>query len=386
MSHALSIAPQQFARRGACPTLDEPMQTGDGLLARLRIKGGRLRPGQLAAIAEAAEQFGNGLLELTARGNLQVRGLSEQTRALFARTVRALAEIEQGLVVETPPLAGDDPLEIADPRRLAAAIRAMAEPFADRLGPKVSVVVDGCGQIGLAQLKADIRLQALGAGHWHISVGGSEAKSRSEDDALEHVRMVLERLAERGPTARASDLVDGVAAKQLRLATPSIGVFELAQGSATGIALPFGSVQAQILSSLCQVAALDGVTEFRLAPQHGLLTVSAGPELVAEAARLGFVTSPADPRLRVSACIGSDGCRSGYIPARQLGETLAPLTKPGEHLHVSGCAKGCAHPRRADITVVGRVDGHGLVFNGTAGDTPRAVLRAEQLESALAAR
>ncbi|MNY65563.1 hypothetical protein D3C86_2028490 [compost metagenome] len=54
-------------------------------------------------------------------------------------------------------------------------------------------------------------------------------------------------------------------------------------------------------------------------------------------------------------------------------------------LHVAGCAKGCAHPRRAALTLVGRPDGYGLVISGTAGDTPVTVLRADQLEIALGA-
>ena len=54
------------------------MLTGDGLLARLRVAGGRLTPMQLGAIAALAREHGNGLLEITARGNLQVRGLRGQ--------------------------------------------------------------------------------------------------------------------------------------------------------------------------------------------------------------------------------------------------------------------------------------------------------------------
>ena len=64
MSIALPIA---GARRGACPSLDAPMQTGDGLLARLRIAGGRLTPAALGKLANIAGSFGNGAVELTAR-------------------------------------------------------------------------------------------------------------------------------------------------------------------------------------------------------------------------------------------------------------------------------------------------------------------------------
>ena len=38
-------------------------------------------------------------------------------------------------------------------------------------------------------------------------------------------------------------------------------------------------------------------------------------------------------------------------------------------IHVSGCPKGCAHPGRADITLVGRENGaYGVVLDGSAGN------------------
>ncbi|NGP18624.1 hypothetical protein [Devosia aurantiaca] len=95
-----------FARRGACPTLDAPMQTGDGLLARVRIAGGRVSPSQLAGLARLAMQHGNGLVEVTARGNLQVRGLSEDSSAPFAAAVTELVPVETGLVIDVSPIAG----------------------------------------------------------------------------------------------------------------------------------------------------------------------------------------------------------------------------------------------------------------------------------------
>lgn len=383
MSYALPISRPQISRRGACPSLDEPMRTGDGLLARLRIPRGRLTPAQLAAIAALARQDGNGLMEITARGNLQVRGLSEESRWPFAQAIEAITLVERGLVVETSPLAGEDPDEIADPLPLAKAIRALAPPLNGRLAPKVAVIVDGGGQIGLASLKADIRLTALAGGFWAMSVGGGGAEAISEQDAMARVGSVLGQLAELGPGARGSDLA-GQAVSPLPRGKAVVGTFRLRSGSATGITLPFGGASAQAMEALAGAAERDGVASFCLAPRHGLLAVDAGPGFFAAAVALGFITTDDDPRIRVSACIGSEGCASGYIAARTIAAQLASHVAPGHHLHVSGCAKGCAHPRRADVTLVGRLEGYGLVIGGTAGDTPRAVLRAAQLESALA--
>tara|TARA_R110002020_G_scaffold22367_5_gene75288 strand:- start:217 stop:1314 length:1098 start_codon:yes stop_codon:yes gene_type:complete len=360
------------------------MQTGDGLLARLRVADGLLSPDQLGAIARLAAHYGNGQVEISARGNLQVRGLTEASAIPFAAAVRAVVDIETGLVVETPPLAGDDPTELADPRALAAAIRALAAPLGERLGPKVTVVVDGMGQLGRAALKADIRLTAQGPDSWALAVAEQEQARLSAAEAPAAVRAVLEQLAALGPMARASDLVP-VRPGATQLARPPIGSFTRCSGTASGLALPFGASDSAALIALGALATRHGAGGFRLAPQHGLLALDAAPAFAGDAAALGFVTDRADPRLRISACIGSMGCASGHIPARAIAEKLAPALPDDRQLHVSGCAKGCAHPRRADVTLVGREDGYGLVIAGTAGDTPQTVLRPDAGESALAA-
>ncbi|MET3926277.1 precorrin-3B synthase [Devosia sp. 2618] len=380
MPLALAIATH---RRGACPSLDSPMQTGDGFLARLRIAGGRITPPQLAAIARLAAQHGNGLIEITNRGNLQVRGLTPASSAPFARAVQALVTIERGLVVETPPLAGDDPTEIADPRPLAASIRAASILLANRLGPKVTVVVDGNGRLNLSRLKADIRLTAIGSDQWACSVGArSDRILRTE--ALMITLRILRQIADLGPEARATDLAGPDTNARRSKATSPIGALTLRTTTATGIALPFGSSDHAALVALADAATRHGVTELRLAPHHALLAIGASAAFLADAAALGFITSPDDPRTRISACIGSDGCASGEIPARADAARLASYLPENRTLHVSGCTKGCAHPRPADITLVGQAGLYGLVIGGRAGDTPQALLRADQLGAALA--
>lgn len=358
------------------------MQTGDGLLARLRVRDGRLSPAKLGDIAGLAAQHGNGLVEITARGNLQVRGLTAATTPAFAQAVRNSVEIDDGLVVETPPLAGDDRDEIADPRDLAAAIATLAVPLGARLGPKVTVVVDGLGQITRNALKADIRLTAITPDRWALAIVDATQAEVDTANAPAAVMAILQRLAALGPTARSTDLV--TAGKSNPGTASPIGRFTLRAGSATGLALPFGASDADALIALARLATRYGVPEFRLAPHHALLAMDAPEDFATGAAALGFITDAADPRLRVSACIGSAGCASGFFPARALAEKLAPTLPANRQLHVSGCAKGCAHPRRAEVTLVGRADGYGLVIAGTAGDTPQSVLRMDD-ESALAA-
>jgi precorrin-3B synthase len=66
-------------RRGWCPSTLRPMETGDGWLVRLHPPGGVLTPVQLCRIAALAAEHGNGLIEISGRGNMQLRGVSQQT-------------------------------------------------------------------------------------------------------------------------------------------------------------------------------------------------------------------------------------------------------------------------------------------------------------------
>ena len=88
-----------------------------------------------------------------------------------------------------------------------------------------------------------------------------------------------------------------------------------------------------------------------------------------EAEKLGFIVDPADPRRRIAACPGAPACAHGLIAARALAAEIArhvPLSGDGIALHVSGCAKGCAHPTPAPLTIVGTTRGCGIVRDGSA--------------------
>ncbi len=55
-------------------------------------------------------------------------------------------------------------------------------------------------------------------------------------------------------------------------------------------------------------------------------------------------------------------------------------------MHVSGCAKGCAHPTPAPLTIVGTERGCALIADDTARATPSAYLDPNELVAALSGR
>ncbi len=209
----------QDSVRGACPTLAAPMETGDGLLARLNPVSGGMSPSVLAAIAEAAARFGNGQIEVTARGSLQIRGLTQITAPQLAEVIdRVGIDVRTGVPVETGALAGLDPEEIADPSPLAEQIRdaIAAAGLSARLGPKVSVIVDGGGRLPLDEVIADVRLEAVrrdDAVEWRVAIGGTGETARAlgfveTDAACAVVIALLEAVAAKGRTGRAKELAE----------------------------------------------------------------------------------------------------------------------------------------------------------------------------------
>ena len=148
-------------RRSACPGLSAPMSTGDGLLVRL-LPADRIPLDAFIAICAAARAHGNGAIEITARGSLQLRGLTLRSAPLLASDIAALdiAAIE-GVPVIADPLAGD-PDALIDAAGLAATLRRAIADARLALAPKVSVVVDGGGRLHLDALSADLRLRAIG--------------------------------------------------------------------------------------------------------------------------------------------------------------------------------------------------------------------------------
>ncbi|HEV7309062.1 precorrin-3B synthase [Ensifer sp.] len=404
-------------RRGACPSLAAPMQTGDGLLVRLRPDDDSLTIPKVIALAAAAETFGNGIIEITARGNLQLRGLTVATVPGLAQAIGdADIIIAEGLAIEVPPLAGIDPSEIADPRPIATALgeALRAQRPALKLAPKLSVVIDGGGRFGLGGVVADIRLQALttsAGGEWLLSLGGTASRAvivgkLAADALVPALMVVLQKLSTLGPAARGRDL-DPVEIRELcrcvaaiepqlarRVPEVSIpGIHTLGDGGVVlGLGLAFAQVEASALAPFLHQIEELGATSIRLAPGHALFVLGLAHEAAAIAQSLaaahGFRIAEDDPRNAIATCAGSKGCASAGMETKGMAERLvelAPELLDGSlTVHLSGCAKGCARPKPSELTLIGAPSGYGLVVNGAANDLPSAYTDDNGMITALA--
>jgi precorrin-3B synthase len=350
--------------RGTCPGLSVPMPTGDGLLVRL-MPAAPMTLDAMAGLCAAARRHGNGTIEVSARGSLQVRGLTPRSAPLFAAAVAQLGiAAHEGVPVIAsfaatavlPSRAKGDAVGVDT---VAADLRRSIANAGLTLSPKVSVVVDGGGGLHLDALTADVRLRAAqpsrrcrsGALRFYLGLGGDGASAVwlgtvAAADVVLAVLGLLRIIAARGPTIRAADIVraEGVAAfgcvaaaliapaspPPPRLPAEMIGLQSGLDGTiSAGIGLAFGHTHADALEEILRLAARGGAQAVWPLPERALLLIGTSVpdalKITRAAQQLGFVVDADDPRRRIAACPGAPACVSGLIPARALASALAPL-------------------------------------------------------------
>src|SRR4029079_6986888 len=111
-------------RRGACPGLSQPMPTGDGLLVRLMATGATVGIEAFVALCASARDCGNGVVEVTSRGSVQLRGLTDRSVERLAATISRIdLPVYEGAAGLGGALAGLDGDGLLDSGALAAQLR-----------------------------------------------------------------------------------------------------------------------------------------------------------------------------------------------------------------------------------------------------------------------
>jgi precorrin-3B synthase len=355
-------------KRGWCPGLYQPMPALDGLLIRLRPPAGQIRTQQLRCLARASVDYGNGRVDLTAQGRLQVRGLREPTLPAFVAAMVDAGLAEGDATREarrrvTRLANGDAGVARAIEAALMADTMPLAEKFDVMVGSDDAADADIMlhdGVIWVAGARRGARTQTPVADVQFLAAWLDGRRMRPLTDALGAAAIYrLVGLREDADIPRAS-------LEDLR-----IGVV-------------FGRLMAADLLSLAALGERFGDGVWQVTRHRALLLAGvAAPAALAEAAgACGFIVAADDVRWRVSACPGRGACARGASDTRDDAQALLAALPDGASLHVSGCAKGCAHAAAADFTFVGTDGGYDLVRQGRAGDA--AVARGLSVAAAAA--
>lgn len=366
------------AIKGWCPGALRPMLSGDGLVVRLRPYGGRLDAKQAAGIADLAERYGNGLIDLTSRANLQIRGVNERDHPALLDALAQLGlldpdpetESRRNILVTPFWNAGDDTGVLATSLEQALADSALDLPT------KFGFTIDDGNERVLAAASADIRIERDFTGALIVRADGAKfGRSVSREEAVEFALALAEWFAASGGNeggrgrmaahlrsgARLPEALQGDVEPARVMAAPRLGL--VPQGAMVGVA--FGQVPHSTLHHLADSATALRMTPWRMMLAEGLNQMPGSP---------GLITQPDDPMLRVIACSGAPRCREAHADTRALASALAPHIAPDARLHVSGCAKGCAHAGTASITLVATSNGFDLIRVGSTRNMP--VMRA----------
>jgi len=368
-------------RASACPSLYRLAPARDGCIARIRLPLGQLAPQAARAVAAAARLYGNGVIEITSRANLQVRGLAEADGPAFAEMLRAAGlgadpAAEDVLNVMVAPTHGREAQALIDTgplaRRLIALLRET--PLYHALSPKFSIGLDGGEAAMPRQHPHDIWLSAVDFQTFAVGLASAPlAPPLGAIPATKAVAVIaglLDRVVASG-VGRMRDLparerpdVLGLAPAPIR---PPMDAGTMPLGLAhdmVGARPPLGRLTPDLLDALADLDA-----EMRLTPWQSLLLTdsSDAPAALATLAALGLATAPEAPLARMIACSGSAGCRAGRADTQGDALALAERLDRPLPIHLSGCEKSCAAARALPVTLIAVAPGRYDLYCEDAG-------------------
>lgn len=354
--------------KGWCPGAYRPMASGDGLVVRVRPWMGEITARQVQTLCSVADKFGTGSLELTSRANIQLRGVAE---ADHDAVIQALLVAD--LLDEDPAMEGRRNLVMTPEWTAGDETHALAElllarlPHLPELPAKFGYGIDTGSTSWLANAPADIRMERAGDGGLILVADGVDAGlpvtrqtaiSALEDMAKWFVKTGGRDAGRMARHVRKTDLPKAWrTVPRHRQAPPD----DCAGGTLVGA--PFGQIRTQ---SLMRLTRNPGFQSLRILPNRKILVVGASHDIPTG------LCAPDDLRLNIHACTGAPGCPQALGATRAIAQQLAATLREGETVHVSGCTKGCAHPRSADRTYVAKQTGFDLVTNGAPWDAPNA--------------
>nr|WP_016906884.1 hypothetical protein [Streptomyces xiaopingdaonensis] len=397
--------PPGDARAGhgdACPGALRTHRADDGELARVRLPAGVLTAAQAETLGEAAERFGDGVLHLTSRGNVQLRGLPPDGGRLLAGPLSDVgllpsAEHERVRNIAASPLSGLDGRGGADVLPWTAELDALlcnSRAARELSGRFLFAFDDGRGDV--LALEPDVALVALGDGTAALSTGARRTllvpSGEAAGAALSAALRFLELAAAQGPVAgrerawRVAELPDGperllegLREQGLGRVSPAAPPQPVPGGPAPGahpgalaVALPLGQLGVGQWRLLLRTAREAGSGELRLTPWRGVVLPGVQRGSAGPLADAGLVTAPDSAWPLVSACTGLPGCAKAHRDVRgdaaaavegtAQGAAARAAERAADHaglpVHWSGCSRRCGRPRGRRVDVLAEPDGY----------------------------
>jgi precorrin-3B synthase len=350
----------------ACPGALQVHPAADGALARVRLPGGMIEPAQLEALARAAARFGSEAMELTSRGNIQIRGITDTDAVADAVAAAGLlpsATHERVRNIVSSPLSGRvGGCADVRPRVIELDAAILAEPALAGLPGRFWFGIDD-GRGDICGLGPDVGVCVTTDSAAVVLSGRDTGVRIAQSDVVPTLISLAERfvrLREKAwrvaELADPSTLLDGLprSAEPGRtwppVTRPPVGWIGQDDGRVTlGAAAPLGVLKARVAEFVAAIESPIVITPWRS------LLVCDLDEGVADAALrvlapMGLIFDDTSPWLDVSACTGSPGCEHSVADVRA--DAARAVTDAGtHHRHFVGCERACGSPPAGDVLI-----------------------------------
>lgn len=211
-----------------CPGVRSVWSAADGGLARIRLPGGRLSASQLRLLADAADDLGNGILELTVRANVQVRGLRPAGEHELAARLRAANLLPSDTHDRVRNILGSPRTGLPGRGDVADLIEAFDEELCDRAGlaelPGRFLFAVDDGSVDVAALAPDVGVLAVADSFALLLAGTPLRRWVARGDVVAAMlagaeAFLDERAAQHSPAWRLAELTDGPSRVLARIET-----------------------------------------------------------------------------------------------------------------------------------------------------------------------
>lgn len=346
-----------------CPGALQVHPAADGALVRVRLPGGMITAAQLTTLSGVSSGLGSKTLELTARGNVQLRGITDVGAAAEAIAGAGLLPStthERVRNIVASPLSGRAAGKF-DLRPWVGELDAAicAEPTLAELGGRFWFSLDD-GRADVSGLGADVGVHVSDDDCALLLTGRDTGVRLARGDVIKTLVKVAVRFVEiRGKAWRVNELDDvGQLLPGVALGTTTfppvikapVGWINQDDGRvALGAAVPLGVLPASVAEYLAAIEAPLVITPWRS------VLVCDLDEAVADSALrvlapLGLVLDENSPWLNVSACVGSPGCAHSAADVR-ADAALSLGADSAVHRHFVGCERACGSPPTGQVLV-----------------------------------
>ena len=327
-------------------------------MMRIRVPGGQTTGVAIGQLARIAQRYGSGLLQLTSRGSIQVRGLPTIPPAAVAGELTDAGFLPSAIhdrvrnIVASPltGLSGGS----ADLRPMITALdqALLAEPeLADLPGRFLFVLDDGRGDV--SSLAVDLGYRALAEDHGALLVGGGDhglpvSAVAAAPTMIELARRFLDRHRTSGLWHVRQLDPPLIIAPTTPALVPDLGIPLGRIGDHASIAVPLGLLSPDQVHS---VITANGPGPLVVTPWRGLVLPNAADGLP-ELAAAGLVADDTSAWSMISACVGAPWCHQSRADTRRLAAQLAARTQRLPRAHLSGCERRCGAPAGDHLDLV----------------------------------